>query len=400
MMDLGLTDWFRQPPNPKKIRNVDGWADFVARRYQPPPPDLLSEAQYGALSRRDRGLYDLGRRNCAANLPKHDFPMAQEVRRQIENTLSVNTLNTDPGGRPGIFVSAESGLGKSTLLRETAAASEESVRDMHALVDSHPSHDLDRWIPVVWINVPSKVTIRGLCRRIIKFYNEPPRKADTETQLTERAHDLIDDCGTRLIVLDDITRLKMHREADQDASDWIRDLQETSATVIGIGVNVERSGLLYEGTVSTDEKHLMTQTRRRFTVYQLRRFTYDTDADTAAWVAHLKAVEADLPLMHKEDGMLSDDLAEFLFRRTKGVIGSLSRYIAEATTSVIGRPIRDGGEHLTEPDFLAIRLDHAAEEDDNTADVDPDDPPPPQRGSRAKRRANSVYNGARRKATA
>lgn len=391
-----IAGWFRDPPNPRTIMDVDGWVDFVARRNDLQPPRLLTAAAYEALTAKQRALYNLGRRKFLSNLPKHDTPMTRDIRRQIETTLSVNALNEDPGVRPGIFVSAESGLGKSTLMRDIAAAFEEEVRLIRSLYPNDPGHP-DRWIPVVWINVPPKVSIRALSRRMITFYNEPPRASSTEAMLTDRAQELIRDCGTRLIVLDDITRLKMHREADQDASDWIRNLQETSATIIGIGVNVEGSGLLYEGTVSLNKKHLMTQTRRRFSVYPLTRFSYDSSEDIEAWVAHLKAVEEDLPLMHKQPGMLSEELAEFLIRQTGGVIGTLTRYIAEAATAVIGRASTDGGEHLTEADFLRVRLDHAAE------DTDEGEPPSESRTKSTKtlsKRRNGVYGGSRKRGVA
>lgn len=58
--------------------------------------------------------------------------------------------------------------------------------------------------------------------------------------------------------------------------------------------------------------------------------------------------------------MLSEDLPEFLFAQTGGVIGSLSRYIGEAAARVLGRSIDNGGEHLTQADFLKVQLDHAA----------------------------------------
>lgn len=93
--------------------------------------------------------------------------------------------------------------------------------------------------------------------------------------------------------------------------------------------------------------------------------------------------------------MLSEHLPEFLFRRTNGVIGTLTRYIAEAGVSVIGRSMRDGGENLTEADFLRIRLDHAAEDEDAE---DEGTVRPSKRST--KRRSNSLYSGARREGAA
>jgi hypothetical protein len=247
----------------------------------------------------------------------------------------------------------------------------------------------------VWINVPPKVSIGALCRRILEFYGETPRGIRTEAQYTARVHELIRDCGTRLIVLDDITRMKMHREADQDTADWIRGLQETSATVIGIGVDVDGCGLLYEGRAGTKRKRLLTQTRRRFSVLHLDPFTYDCDEDIAAWIAHLKAVEGNLPLLDKAPGMLSEDLPEFLFAQTGGVIGSLSRYIAEAARLILGRAIDDGGEYLHQDDFLRVRLDHAAVTGQDP-EIDAATEGQPTAARTRKPRRNGAFNGDRR----
>ncbi|NEK86953.1 AAA family ATPase [Blastococcus saxobsidens] len=388
-------NWFRQPPDLNQVQDADGWATYVARRddYQMPP--LLTRSAYEGLASRQRALYNLARKVAVSNLPKPDTPMAAAIREQIETTLSTNTLNADPGVRPGLFISAEGGLGKSTLMREVAASFDEETRQM---ADIFPGMfgNLDRWIPVIWINVPPKVSIGALCRKILNFYGEVPRGIRTEAQLTDRVHTLIRDCGTRLVVLDDITRVKMHREADQDAADWIRGLQETSATVIGIGVDVEGCGLLYEGRAGTKQKRLLTQTRRRFSVLNLDPFTYDSAEEITEWVAHLAAVEQDLPLLDKTPGMLSEDLPEFLFAQTGGVIGSLSRYIAEASNAVLGRSVADGGEHLTRDDFLKVQLDHAAVSG-SSPEIDAATSIGKKAASSRKKQRNGSFNGDRQR---
>lgn len=395
-MSTALPDgWFRQPPNTQNIQTADGWAAYVEHRHDYKLPPLLTRPQYEGLSPRVRKQYDFARRVALSNLPKQDTPMAAVAREQIELTLGDNTSNTDPGVRPGVFLSADGGLGKSTLMYEVAADFDEETRQM-ALVFPNMFDYLDRWIPVIWINVPPKVSIGALGREILQFYGEVPRGVRTEAQYTARVHELIRDCGTRLIVLDDVTRMKMHREADQDVADWIRALQETSATVIGIGVDVEASGLLYEGRARTNQKRLLTQTRRRFSVLDLRPFTYDSAEDINHWVAHLKAVEQDLPLLDKTPGMLSQDLPEFLFAQTGGVIGSLSTYIKKTARLVLGRPVADGGECLRQEDFLRIRLDHAAVSG-SAPEITAIDPATTTATRSSPRKRNGAFNGDRRR---
>jgi hypothetical protein len=57
----------------------------------------------------------------------------------------------------------------------------------------------------------------------------------------------IGDHGTKALAIDDITRLKLHREADQDVLDLIRELMSLPVTLILIGVGIPKSGLLRDG---------------------------------------------------------------------------------------------------------------------------------------------------------
>jgi hypothetical protein len=66
---------------------------------------------------------------------------------------------------------------------------------------------------------------------------------DALIRTTKRA---LKDHGTKVLILDNITRLKMHRERDQDVLDFIRDLMSFTVLVL-IGVGIPKSGLLREG---------------------------------------------------------------------------------------------------------------------------------------------------------
>jgi hypothetical protein len=389
--------WLAEPPVLDDVTTVEGWNRYVTHRHEYQPPPLITRTEYEALPEGHRALYDMARETALANQPKHETPMTAALRRSVVPTLRLNSSNANPGVRPGIFVSADAGLGKSTVMREIAAAFDTRQR---ARAQFFPSiaGNRDRWVPVAWVNVPSKVTIKGLCAEILGFYGEMPRTVRhvSETALTARVNELIVACGTRLLVLDDITRMKMHREADMDAADFVRSLMETAATIIGIGVNVEASGLLYEGQASARNRHLLTQTRRRFSVERLLPFTSEDSETANAWLSHLRAIEENLPLLDKSPGMLTDgDTPAYLLRRTDGVIGSLSRLVTEASLLVLGnRPTGPGtGEYLSRSILSSVTLDHAAEHSDVR------EPPTPPEGRvparRSGRSRNTVFNGNR-----
>lgn len=385
-------EWLVEPPVLDDIATAHGWERYVSRRHEYQAPALITRAAYEQYAAGHRSLYDMARRIAVANLPRHDTPMAVALRNQIVPTLTVNTDNASPGVRTGLLVSADAGLGKSTLIREIAASFDENQRQK-AIYFPSTAGNRDRWIPVAWVNVPPKVTLGGLCRDILSFYGEAPKSRLSEPELTARVRQIIVDCGTRLLVLDDITRLKMHREADQNAADFIRALMETGATVLGIGVNVEQSGLLYEGQASARERRLLTQTRRRFTVHNLTTFTDETGDAFSGWLSHLKAIEDDLPLLDKSQDMLTGgDTPAYLLRRTGGVIGTLSRLVAEASVRVIGQSPTgpETGEYLSRKVLESVTLDHAAEHR-NTLDLGQQTP---VAARRTRHTRNRVFNGS------
>ncbi len=168
------------------------------------------------------------------------------------------------------------------------------------------------------------------CEAILGFYGAD-HKNMTLGQLIRAVRGSLYDHGTRVLLLDDITRLKLHREADQDALDLIRSLMSMHVTLVLIGVAIPASGLLREGRhdprsgqwVFPPSKpgkswndEAATQTERRFKLVNLDPFRYDTPAGIAAWVAHLAGIEQHLRLLRATSGMLTNGvMPEYLFRR-------------------------------------------------------------------------------------
>src|SRR5260370_37432856 len=81
--------------------------------------------------------------------------------------------------------------------------------------------------------VQTPVTVRpvGICQAILDFYGED-YKGMTLGALTRSVRRAIRDHATRVLIIDDITRLKMHREADQDELDLIRYLKLLNVLVL------------------------------------------------------------------------------------------------------------------------------------------------------------------------
>src|SRR5216683_1383025 len=104
-------------------------------------------------------------------------------------------------------------------------------------------------------------------------------KTENVRQVAASLHDH----GTKALLLDDITRLRMHRADDQDVLDLIRAFMSMHVTLMLIGVDIPGSGLLREGRhdprtgqrTFPPSRHAgihqleATQTERRFDLIEL-----------------------------------------------------------------------------------------------------------------------------------
>ncbi|MGW3765519.1 hypothetical protein [Streptomyces sp. NPDC005131] len=100
-----------------------------------------------------------------------------------------------------------------------------------------------------------------------------------------------------------------------------------------------------------------TQTGRRFDMVDLDPFDYSTPAGITAFLDHLAGIEDQLRLLRSFEGMLTTgEMPEYLFGRTRGVVGLLRRLIEDGCTEAI----LTGEERLT-PELLAKTTIHPGE---------------------------------------
>ena len=217
----------------------------------------------------------------------------------------------------------------------------------------------------------------------------------------------IRDHGTKALLLDDITRLRMHRADDQDVLDLIRAFMSMHVTLVLIGVDIPGSGLLREGRhdprtgqwlfpppgTPASTQLEATQTERRFDLIELDRFRYDTPAQITAWTRHLAGVEQQLRLMDAAPGMLTGGtMPEYLYRRTSGVVGLLERLIEDGCRDAI-----DTGEERLTRELLAgtpIHLGNLNDLDPDAGEIPdiPENDVPPPRPKKKRRPRNTVFD--------
>ncbi|WP_420312219.1 TniB family NTP-binding protein [Streptomyces sp. YS-B37] len=399
----GISEFLLPKQTPVR-ETLEGWEDWRRKRKSFTPAPRLDLAAWRALSPRQRTLHDLHRTSTHSNLPLLQTPMTKAVTKLVHGRIMGNALKHKPTTRAGVMVTGGGYQGKTETVCEIIATFEDTWLELHRQLnpDAVPgSRDLHA--PVAYVQTPVTAKPKSTCKAILNFYGAPIHARMDLPDLVRQVAVSLQENGTKVLVLDDITRLRMHRVDDQDTLDLIRAFMSMHVTLILIGVDIPRSGLLQEGRrdpsngqyVLPPSQHAKvhglepTQTQRRFDLVELDHFRYDTPQQIAAWVDHLAGIQANLRLLKAPaDVLTGGHMPEYLFERTNGVVGALERLIEDGCTEAM---------ETKEESLTVDVLDHIdiILEDDAGRDPDAGEIPaiPPRRSQvERKRPHNSVFD--------
>ena len=190
---------------------------------------------------------------------------------------------------------------------------------------------------------------------ILTFYGMGPPQRASARELTQLVLECAGCCQTSLIVIDDIHLLELRREADRDANNHLKRLaNDLQATFVYAGVGLSHGGFMHEGRLGPDAALAQISQRfKRLAVEPLRR---STQTERATWLGVLQIFERELVLLGAKDGDLTGQ-ADYLWRRTQGVIGSLTQLLTETTAEAIDT----GAERITTKLLDGIDVGYAAE---------------------------------------
>jgi hypothetical protein len=387
---------------------LEGWSLWRRTRKSFIPAPVITLGKYKRMSDRQRGLHDLLRIATHSNLPIQDTPMSGAVHDAMRRRIRVNAVKRSERTRPGLMVNGGGFQGKTETVCETAAGFEDEWLALNNYLNPGAIPGTrDLVTPVAYVQTPVTAKPVSICQAILDFYGED-YKGMTLPTLTRTVRCALADHATRVLILDDITRLKMHREADQDVLDFIRDLMNITVVVL-VGVGIPTSGLLREGRQDartgewlfrpvkdkgrSPNDEAATQTERRFKLVNLDPFSYHTPGDIAAWVRHLAGIETCLRLFEAGDQPLTGGtMPEYLFRRTGGVVGLLGCLIEEACMTAI----ESGAERLSQGllDGIAIDLSKIPGREAEAGEVPavPEPPVTPTAKSKKRRGRNTVFD--------
>ncbi|WP_326698973.1 AAA family ATPase [Streptomyces sp. NBC_01754] len=350
--------FLRFGPRPDRT-TYEGWQEFRKTRGLFVPVKKIALAEYRLMSPRKKSLHDLHRAATHVNMRMLETPMSVGVTDLMRSRIQNNAMRFGPGTLDGLMINGGGYQGKTETACLTAAEFEDDWRE---LFEQYRSHSLDAVpgtrdliSPIAYCQTPVKATPIGLCEAILDFYGAPYGK--NLRGMIRNVRESIKAHATTVLMIDDITRLKMHREDDQDTLDLIRGLMDLDVTLVLIGVNIPRSGLLREGWHDPRTKQWVyaplkkgksynpdasTQTERRFDLINLDPFDYSTAAGMEAFIQHLIGIENQIRLFNTGPGTLSEgDMPEYLYRRTHGIVGLLRRLAEDGLVKAMESGLED-----------------------------------------------------------
>ncbi len=332
------------------LSRKEGWFTFVDSPARPRPDDLTLK-ELAALGESALAAHNRARRKCHANIGPLKTPMIERLHGDLWNILDSNEQDGDKA-KPSAAVDALAGLGKTTAVNAFGKAyHRREIAELGKFTDA--GHER---IPVCRIGLAGNTGIKDLNRSMLAFYGHPGSRNGTASQFIDRAMDCALARETTLLIFDETHFLPWGSKEGTRVSNHFKHLaNELPVTIIFVGIGLGERGLYSEGRSSRAKN--LAQLGRRVTPLPLDPYLVDDDRGREEWRVLLKAVEKRLVLARKFEGMLADDLSDYLFARSTGHLASLMTLIARGCSLAI----KTGEERLTADLLDCVRNDANAE---------------------------------------
>jgi type II secretory pathway predicted ATPase ExeA len=199
----------------------------------------------------------------------------EAVRRGI---AALHLRHLEGHGGDGLFVTGQSGSGKSFLVKTYAA--------MFPATDDRTG----RCMPLLLAKAPPRPTVATMVAQLLKAIGVPrARRGSKEWDETDRLLDLIYELGVEIIILDEVNNFHDHagQSVLSEFTDWVKSLlDDTGLPIVLVGLPRSSSVIL---------KNM--QLRRRFSGgVTLAPFTTDSKASWREFRAVLKTLHHRTPL--------------------------------------------------------------------------------------------------------
>lgn len=306
---------FHGDDRPAALHRLESLDDYL--RGTTTAPTVLDDAAYRALDPAARAAHDRARLLYLSGGIVLGTPHYARARTLLEQAFAANAGRNS--GHAGLVVSGDSTLGKTTICKSLMR---HVYRDYGA---QFPGFRAQNRIPVVYIEVPAGSNGKLLMRTFTDFFGLTVRTAETMASLRNRVVDLLNAAGTQLVVIDELHNLARHTQGNGESHDVLKNLHnDLAATFLYAGINVQKMLATERGQ----------QIGGRFALLELHRYNIANSHEAKTWRTLIKTFEERLPLRHHELGTLVP-MADYLFERTSGSIGSLGRLLTGAAIDAI-----------------------------------------------------------------
>lgn len=301
----------------------------------------------------ERSRYNEERADWHANMGPILTPQLQSAKDILWQIVDSNRQDSDRL-KSAAAIDGFAGLGKTTIVNQFGREYWRQRIETYG-PDTEQGHE---HIPVCRLGLTSNTTMRTLNSMMCDFYGLPGARRGSAAELAARALDCVLACDTRVFIVDDVHFINMNRQSGLEASNhlkWIAN--DFPVTFIFAGIGLRQSGPMCEGKDLKKEEPVLTQTARRWTRIGVRPFDVSTNEGRSEWRNLLLAIEQKVVLCCSYRGMITRDLAAYLFQRSGGYIGSLITLIMRGCRQAV----HTGVECLTTELLDTIPLDEAAE---------------------------------------
>ena len=326
-----------EPGADEPLTTKQGWRRFVDRA--PAVPEQHNPATAELLTPAQREAYDEVRSAYHADLPLANTPTIQKVISTARLLVQLN--RSQISARRGLIVSGASGTGKTTALTQLGRTHERHTRKRHP--------DKNYQLPVLYTTVPPAATARMLAVEFARFLGLSFTGRANITDIVDAVCHTAARTSVELVLVDELHNLNLATRAGAEVSDQLKYFAERlPATFVYAGIDVEAQGL-FAGVRGR-------QIAGRFTVIPAVPFAYGSAGQREQWRALIATMESAVRLrQHKPGSLVRMD--EYLYRRTGGMIGSLSQLIRGGAILAI----ENRSEAITRDLLDIVPVDYAAE---------------------------------------
>lgn len=322
--------------------------EYLLESYEAPKAEAVTLQDYLEWDAAHRQSFNERRYARIAEGAVVGTPELQTLRKEVRRA---SVFANRAVGRTGVICTGLPTMGKTT------AAFYAMLDAFQRHAQKYPDWKRDGHVPVVYIEVSAGSTAKAVMGRILNFLGIDCPDRMTMEERSQLVSTQLTKGRTSLFVIDEMQNLARLNNGHFETAQSIKNLLNgIRAVPLYVGINLHESSLMNGA--------LGEQFAARSVLVKFDRLGYDTPEERRLWGQVLRGFETKLSLLaQKPKDIMS--LNDYLWHRTQGSIGALSRLLTNAALDLIdaGEP---ENERITKEALAGIMLDLVTEREAGT----------------------------------